>query len=119
MPAAATSRVDQVFRAFGDPTRLRILNLLQDGELCVCDLVEVLGMPQPTVSRHLSYLKRSGLVKVRQEASWNFYTLAAARSPFHVKMLECLATCDTDVPAMTRDRARCQAVRRQGGCCPR
>ena len=119
MLTAVKSRVDQVFRAFADPTRLRILNLIQGGELCVCDLVEVLRLPQPTVTRHLSYLRRSGLVKVRQERSWNFYSLATARSRFHVKMFECLAICYAGVPALARDRSRCLVVRRQGGCCPK
>jgi len=118
MPAAARNRVDLTFRAFADPIRLRILNLIQDGELCVCDLVEVLKLPQPTVSRHLSYLRRAGLVRVREERSWNFYELAPARSAFHTKMLECLATCYADVPEMTQDRKRSQALRSRGGCCP-
>jgi ArsR family transcriptional regulator len=88
MPAPARNRVDLMFRAFADPIRLRILNVVQDGELCVCDLVGVLRLPQPTVSRHLSYLRKAGLVKVRQERSWNFYELAPARSTFHARMLD-------------------------------
>ena len=53
--------VDLVFRAFSDRTRLRILHLLRGGELCVCDLVKVLDVPQPKASRHLAYLRRAGL----------------------------------------------------------
>ena len=68
-----------MFRAFSDPIRLRILNLLQAGELCVCDLVDVLRLPQPTISRHLSYLRRASLVTARRERSWNYYALAQAR----------------------------------------
>jgi ArsR family transcriptional regulator, arsenate/arsenite/antimonite-responsive transcriptional repressor len=117
MPLAVKNRVDLIFRAFADPIRLRILNLIQDGELCVCDLVQVLRLPQPTVSRHLSYLRRAGLVRVRQERSWNFYELALARSAFHTKMLECLATCYTDVPEMAQDRARSRRLRSRGGGC--
>ena len=69
-----TSRtpVDRLFRAFSDRTRLRILHLLQQGELCVCDLVSILRVPQPTASRHLAYLRRAGLVRVRQEQSWKY-----------------------------------------------
>jgi ArsR family transcriptional regulator, arsenate/arsenite/antimonite-responsive transcriptional repressor len=118
MPNAAKSHVDLVFRAFSDPIRLRILNLVQSGELCVCDLVEVLKLPQPTVSRHLSYLRRAGLVKMREEQSWNFYQLAPARSAFHAKMLECLRTCYRDVPEMAADVTRVKAIRKAGGCCP-
>jgi ArsR family transcriptional regulator, arsenate/arsenite/antimonite-responsive transcriptional repressor len=65
MPSAPKTTVDLMFRAFSDPFRLRILSLIQAGELCVCDLVEILELPQPTISRHLSYLRRAGLVKVR------------------------------------------------------
>jgi ArsR family transcriptional regulator len=119
MPLAVKNRVDLIFRAFADPIRLRILNLIQDGELCVCDLVEVLKLPQPTVSRHLSYLRRAGLVRVRQEHSWNFYELAPARGAFHTKMLECLSTCYSDVPEMAQDRGRSRQLRSRGGCCPK
>jgi ArsR family transcriptional regulator, arsenate/arsenite/antimonite-responsive transcriptional repressor len=118
VPAVATTQVDLIFRAFADPIRLRILNVLQEGELCVCDLVEILGLPQPTVSRHLSYLRRAGLVKVRQARSWNFYELTRAESMLHIKMLECLGSCFRDVPEMRRDLARERDIRKRGGCCP-
>lgn len=107
-----------MFRAFSDPIRLRILNLLQAGELCVCDLVDVLQLPQPTISRHLSYLRRAGLVTARRERSWNFYALAKARSTFHGKLLDCLASCFRDVPEMTRDAKRVRQNQKRGGCCP-
>lgn len=107
-----------MFRAFSDPIRLRILSLVQPGELCVCDLVEILQLPQPTISRHLSYLRRAGLVKVRQERSWNYYELALARSAFHTKLLECLSSCFRDVPKMSADAVRARGVRKRGGCCP-
>jgi ArsR family transcriptional regulator len=107
-----------MFRAFSDPTRLRILSLIQGGELCVCDLVEILRLPQPTVSRHLSYLRKAGLVNVRQERSWNFYTLVPARKAFHKKLLECVGTCFRDVPELASDLERARRVRARGGCCP-
>jgi hypothetical protein len=55
---------------------------------------------------------------VRQEQSWNYYALAPARSAFHTKLLECLATCFRDVPALASDATRARAVRKRGGCCP-
>ena len=118
MPAQPETRIDLMFRAFSDPIRLRILHLVQQGELCVCDLVAILDLPQPTVSRHLSYLRKAGLVKVRQEHSWNFYALVAGRTHFHKKLLECLGTCFRDVPELTQDSKRARRVRAAGGCCP-
>ena len=117
MPTAAKSQVDLMFRAFSDPIRLRILTLVQGGELCVCDMVDILRLPQPTISRHLSYLRRAGLVKVRQERSWNYYELAPVRSAFHTKLLECLGSCFRDVPEMAEDAKRARALRKRGGCC--
>jgi ArsR family transcriptional regulator len=101
--AVPTSRVDVMFRAFSDRTRLRILNLLKAGELCVCDLVRVIGAPQPKVSRHLAYLRKAGLVKSRKAGLWMYYELAPARNPFHRKLMECLACCFTDVPELAAD----------------
>jgi ArsR family transcriptional regulator len=105
--------VDRLFRAFSDRTRLRILHLLRRGELCVCDLVSILRVPQPTASRHLGYLRRAGLVRVRRERSWNYYSLAEPRSSFHAKLLECLGVCFAEVPELARDAAR--RSRRQPG----
>ena len=107
-----------MFRAFSDPIRLRILHLIAEGELCVCDLVEILGLPQPTVSRHLSYLRKAGLVSAREERSWNFYRLTPARTTFHRKLLECLGTCFNDVPELSRDSRRAKRLMARGGCCP-
>ena len=118
MPTPARNPVDLMFRAFADPIRLRILHLLRDGELCVCDLVAILEAPQPTVSRHLSYLRRAGLVKARQERSWNFYVLAPAKKTFHKKLLECLGACFLDVPELEADATRARGIRARGGCCP-
>lgn len=113
-----TSRlpVDRLFRAFSDRTRLRILHLLQQGELCVCDLVSILRVPQPTASRHLAYLRRAGLVRVRKDQSWNYYSLAEPRNSFHARLLDCLGTCFNEVPELGRDNAR-RAKKGLGKCC--
>jgi len=66
----------KMFRAFSDETRLRILHLLTKRELCVCDIVGVIGGPQPKISRHLGYLKRAGLVTDRKDGLWRHYSLA-------------------------------------------
>ena len=103
MKTLAAHSVDAMFRAFADPTRLRILNLLLAGELCVCDIVNTLGVPQPMVSRHLAYLKRAGLVQARREGLWMHYQLVAAQSLFHTKLLECLACSAREVPQLGKD----------------
>ncbi len=64
-----------MFRAFADRTRLRILHLLQDGELCVSDIINILKVPQAKASHHLNYLRRAGLVEVRKQGLWCFYRL--------------------------------------------
>ena len=64
------------FKALSDETRLRILALLTAGELCVCDLMAVLELPQSTVSRHLAYLRNAGLVEDRRQGVWMYYRLA-------------------------------------------
>ncbi len=78
------------FKALADPTRLRLLNLLRHGELCVCDLVEALAMPQSKVSRHLGYLKKEGWVSGRRSGKWMHYALSSPREPLLVKVMESL-----------------------------
>ena len=116
--AKPTLRIDLMFRAFSDRTRLRILFLLKEGESCVGDIVEVLRIEQPRVSRHLDYLKRAGLVSVRRAGTWRFYSLASAHDTFHQKLLECLACCFSEVPQLRADMARASKIKKTGGCCP-
>jgi ArsR family transcriptional regulator len=107
--------VDLMFRAFSDPTRLRILNMLRTGETCVCDLVNVLDVPQPKVSRHLAYLRRARLVTARKDGLWMHYRLARASSPFHKSLLNCLSCCFTCVPELAKDIER--LGRGRSNCC--
>ncbi len=102
---------DLLFRAFADPTRLRILHLLTPGELCVCDLVAVLRVPQPKVSRHLAYLRRARLVLSRRAGLWTHYQLAPAKDPLHAKLLDCLACCLGQIPALAADARTLRARR--------
>lgn len=104
--------VDKLFKAFADETRLRILRLLAKGELCVCDIMAVLGAPQPKVSRHLSYLKRAGLVSDRREGAWRHYSLARPKGAFHKRLLGCLDACLEEAPILKRDAAKLCALRR-------
>jgi ArsR family transcriptional regulator len=68
--------LDQLFRALADHTRLRLLNLMSEGEICVCYFVQVLDAPQPKISRHLAYLRRTGVVAARREGKWMHYRLS-------------------------------------------
>src|SRR5215204_5117193 len=70
-----------VYAALADPTRLRILSLLSEDEICVCHIHASLDVPQPTASRHLAYLRKSGLVEARREGVWMHYRLAAINNP--------------------------------------
>ena len=70
-----TAQEHEIFRALADPSRLRIVCLLLEGEMCVCDLTAVLEMPQPTISRHVRTLKLAGLVRDRRSGKWVHYRL--------------------------------------------
>jgi ArsR family transcriptional regulator len=115
---ANPERVDLMFRAFCDRTRLRILSLLQEGEFCVGDIVRILQVPQPRVSRHLGHLKKAGLVVARKSGTWMHYSLAPPRTAFHRKLLGCAVTCFQEVPEIQSDNARAARLRKSGGCCP-
>ena len=118
MPQRTASKaISDKFAAFSDPTRLRILHLLREGELCVGDLVTILDQPQPTISRHLAYLRRSALVETRKSGLWMYYALAAAKSEFHRKLLDCLSACFADVPELKRDASLAKKLKKSGGCC--
>src|SRR5687767_12254128 len=80
--------LEALFKALADRTRLRILGLLAAGEVCVCDIHESLGLPQPTTSRHLAYLRRAGLVTTRKEGLWVHYRLVQATDPVMEQVVE-------------------------------
>lgn len=71
-PAGLEARA-KVFKALGDEIRLKVLHLVKDREVCVCDLTAVLKMPQGTLSHHLSVLHQAGLVISRKQGRWNYY----------------------------------------------
>ena len=74
-------------------------------------------MPQPTVSRHLAYLRRSQLVETRRNGFWVYYSIAPAKSEFHRKLLDCLSACFNDVPELKKDARRAARLMKSGGCC--
>jgi ArsR family transcriptional regulator len=96
--------VDARFKSVADPTRLRILNLLAAGELCVCDVVDILALPQPTVSRHLGLLRRAGLVSATRLWKFAHYRLAEPGDPVHRAILTCVDACAARVPTLVAER---------------
>src|SRR3954467_14751155 len=97
----------RALKAFADPVRLRLLNLLaEDREVCVCHLHEALGLPQPTVSRHLAYLRKSGLVVGRKEGLWVHYRLAKPASSLHRALVASLDSCLGERQVFHEDRLR-------------
>jgi ArsR family transcriptional regulator len=92
MKATPVTTLEQLFRALGDATRLRILALVASGEICVCHIHEALGIPQPMASRHLAYLRRTGLVATRRDGLWVHYRLAVPADPAMAAVLR--ATID-------------------------
>jgi len=108
----AKPRADRLFRAFADETRLRILHLLTQGELCVCDLMSVLKEPQSKVSRHLSYLREERLVSHRKEGLWRHYSLAKPVSRAQKALLGCLRDRFGEFDALRRDRRGLERLER-------
>jgi ArsR family transcriptional regulator len=97
---------NQLFKAFSDETRLRLLNLLAQRPHCVCEFQSILGSPQPTISRHLAYLRRSGLVVVERHGKMIMYSLAAPRNPVHAALLRCVRGCFREIAILQRDIER-------------
>ena len=110
--------VARLFKAFSDETRLRILHLLLKGELCICELMDVLQLPQSNVSRHMAYLKNAGLVEDRREAVWVYYSLAEPRDKVHACQLKCLAECFEGYDTLKRDEVRLGDFKLHGSCAP-
>lgn len=107
--ATTVGDLDATFKGFADPTRIRILSLLAAGELCVCDIVDILGLPQPTISRHLAYLRRTGLVVATRERKFAHYRLSAPQHAVHDNLVHCLHTCFRGIPTLDRERRQAQA----------
>jgi ArsR family transcriptional regulator, arsenate/arsenite/antimonite-responsive transcriptional repressor len=104
--ASRSQAVETLFRALADPTRLRILNLMAESEICVCYFVAILGASQPKISRHLAYLRRAGLVAARRDGKWMHYRLARPAQPQAAAILRATLDALRNDPRMQRDRAR-------------
>lgn len=108
--------LEQYFKALGDNNRLRILNLLLHGELCVCDIQYVLENTQPNVSRHLAYLKNSGMVLDRRDGFRIFYRLAEQRTATQKRLIEFLREVFKGKPELQHDTKRLKGAIAGGSC---
>jgi len=108
--------MEKYFKALADTTRLRILKLLEAGELCVCDLTAALDMTQPNISFHLSTLKAAGLISDRKSGRWSYYTLELSDMMSRVVVPTALERLKGGV--YDEDRARLAAFQKSKCCGP-
>ena len=108
------TKVESLMRTLADGTRLRILALLVGGEICVCEIHDTLRLPQPTVSRHLAYLRRAGLVETRRQGVWIHYRLAALDDAVLRTIVDVVAHALGHVDAVAKDANRRSKAT---GCC--
>jgi ArsR family transcriptional regulator len=106
----------RLFAALADPTRLRLLNLMNGREVCVCYFVEILQQSQPKISRHLAYLRRAGIVSARREGKWMHYRIEMPEHEAAAAILKQVLRSLEDDAAMRDDlgrlaRACCQPAR--------
>jgi ArsR family transcriptional regulator, arsenate/arsenite/antimonite-responsive transcriptional repressor len=104
--AKRTFNVERFFQALGDNTRLRLLNLMGEQEVCVCYFVEILGSPQPKISRHLAYLRSAGIVAARREGKWMHYRVVMPADIGAAQILKQTLGWLKEGKAMQADRAR-------------
>lgn len=101
-----TFNMELFFQALGDNTRLRLLNLMGDQEICVCYFVEILGGPQPKISRHLAYLRNAGIVEARRDGKWIHYRIVMPPNIGAAQVLRQTLNWLKDERSMQADRSR-------------
>jgi ArsR family transcriptional regulator len=99
-------QVERFFQALGDKTRLRLLNLMGDREICVCYFVEILDQPQPKISRHLAYLRNAGIVAARRDGKWMHYRIVMPPNEGAAQVLRQVLQSLQEEKAMQADRNR-------------
>jgi ArsR family transcriptional regulator len=104
--------VELLFKALADRTRLRLIGLIGDSEVCVCFFVAILKISQPKISRHLAYLRRAGIVNARREGKWMHYRLAEPPDAHAARIFREVRAALSEHPEMQRDRAKLLQV-----CC--
>jgi ArsR family transcriptional regulator len=104
--------IESLFKALADRTRLRLISLIGDSEVCVCFLVEILKTSQPKISRHLAYLRRAQIVSARREGKWMHYRLAEPPDEHAARILREVRASLAEHPEFQRDREKLEKV-----CC--
>ena len=104
--------IENLFKALADRTRLRLINLIGDSEVCVCFLVTILKISQPKISRHLAYLRRAGMVAARREGKWMHYSLSEPKDEHAARIFREVRTSLAEHPSMQHDREKLLKV-----CC--
>ncbi len=104
--------LENLFSALADRTRLRLINLIGDSEVCVCFLVEILKTSQPKISRHLAYLRRARVVTARREGKWMHYRLTEPPDEHAARIFREVRTSLSEHPEFERDREKLEKV-----CC--
>lgn len=104
--------IEELFKALADRTRLRLINLMGDDEVCVCFFVEVLKLNQPKISRHLAYLRRAGVVASRRDGKWMHYRIVEPPDPRAANIFREVRASLANDTGMKRDRARLAQI-----CC--
>ena len=107
------NRYEAVMKAASDPTRVRILKILESGEICVCQIIAVIQLSQPTISNHLSLLKSAGLITDRKDKKWVLYSLDG-QDGYAGSVLRNLRGWLNDDPLIERDRERTALARNLG-----
>ncbi len=104
--------IENLFKALADRTRLRLISLIGDSEVCVCFLVAILKTSQPKISRHLAYLRRAGIVAARREGKWMHYRLAEPPDEHAAHIFREVRASLIGHPELQRDREKLMQV-----CC--
>lgn len=110
--ASKGSQMELLFKALADRTRLRLLNLMGEDEVCVCYFVEVLGTNQPKISRHLAYLRRAGVVSARRDGKWMHYRVVAPSDAHAARVFAEVRAWLREEREMQQDRTRLARI-----CC--
>ncbi|HEX9162600.1 MAG TPA: metalloregulator ArsR/SmtB family transcription factor [Thermoanaerobaculia bacterium] len=103
-PKTSAESLEKLFQALADRTRLRLLNLMSGGEICVCFFVEVLAEPQPKISRHLAYLRSAGLVSTSRNGKWVNYAIQPPDHPAARAVFDAVIAAMNDDRELQRDR---------------